>query len=138
MDLSEGPHFPYAQAIILLRRPYMAQVYFVTARSLMVVSAGIVLLLGLIHLAYTLWGAQLTPRDSALQDAMGQVSLVLTRETTVWKAWLGFNVSHSMGAILFGLVYGYLAFAQAELFFKSMFLLAVGLAMLGGLVVLSK
>jgi hypothetical protein len=43
-----------------------------------------------------------------------------------------------MGAILFGLVYGFLANAYPELLFNSPFLLAVGLAMLGGLAVLGK
>ena len=35
------------------------------AKLLMMASAGVVLLLGLVHLAYAFWGAQLTPRDSA-------------------------------------------------------------------------
>ncbi len=56
----------------------------------------------------------------------------------MWRAWVGFNASHSMGLILFGLVFGYLALAHAELLFRSAFLLVVGLAMLVGFVVLSK
>jgi hypothetical protein len=51
---------------------------------------------------------------------------------------VGFNASHSYGAILFGLVYGYLAVAHREVLFNSPFLLAVGLAMLGGLLFLGK
>jgi hypothetical protein len=103
---------------------------------LMAASAAILLVLGVLHLIYTFWGPKLTPRDPALQVAMQAVSPVLTRQTTMWKAWVGFNASHSMGAILFGLVYGYLALAHAELLFASPFLLAVGLAMVGGLAVL--
>lgn len=56
----------------------------------------------------------------------------------MWRAWVGFNVSHSMGAILFGLVFGFLALAHGPLVFQSPFLLMVGLAMLGGFVVLGK
>ncbi|MEP6995000.1 MAG: hypothetical protein ABI968_10805 [Acidobacteriota bacterium] len=56
----------------------------------------------------------------------------------MWRAWVGFNVSHSMAAILFGLVFGYFALAHEQLLFHSPFLLVVGLAMLGGFVVLSK
>ena len=108
------------------------------AKSLMTASAGIVLVLGVIHLVYTFWGPQLTPRDPALQAAMSQVSPVLTRETTMWKLWIGFNATHSMGAILFGLIYGYLAIAHGELLFKSPFLLVVGLAMVGGFVILGR
>ena len=69
---------------------------------------------------------------------MQQVSPVVTRQTTMWKAWVGFNASHSMGAMLFGLIYGYLAIAHGPLLFQSPFLLIVGLAMLGGLVTLGK
>ena len=104
----------------------------------MVASAGIILLLGVIHLVYTFYGKKLTPRDPALQAAMRQVSPVLTRATTMWKTWVGFNASHSMGAMLFGLIYGYLALAHEALLFRSPYLLAVGLAMLGGWVVLGK
>jgi hypothetical protein len=51
---------------------------------------------------------------------------------------MGFNASHSMGLILFGLIYGYLALAHGQLLFRSPFLLVVGLAMLCGLVALCK
>jgi hypothetical protein len=56
----------------------------------------------------------------------------------MWRAWIGFNASHSMGAILFGLVFGFLALAHGQLLFRSPFLLVVGLAMLGGFVALGK
>ena len=79
------------------------------AKILMVLSASIVLTLGVVHLVYTFWGPKLTPRDPALQISMSQISPVITKETTMWRAWVGFNASHSMGAILFGLVFGFLA-----------------------------
>lgn len=78
----------------------------------MVISAGILLALGSLHLVYTFWGSRLTPLDPALKVRMSEVPLVLTKETTMWKAWIGFNASHSMAAILFGLIYGYLAIAR--------------------------
>jgi hypothetical protein len=106
--------------------------------ALVAVSAGIILLLGLVHLFYTFRGPKLTPRDPALRESMSQVSPVLTRQTTMWKAWVGFNASHSLGAILFGLVYGYLAIAHPGFLFGSPFLLTVGLAMLLAYVVLAK
>src|SRR5579862_8517549 len=108
------------------------------ARVLMVVSASIILTLGVTHFVYTFWGPNLTPRDHALQISMSQISPVITKETTMWRCWIGFNASHSMGLILFGLVFGFLAVAHAKLLFRSPFLLGVGLAMLGGLVVLCK
>src|SRR5258708_39963381 len=95
------------------------------APSLVGVSAGIILLLGILHLLYTFRGQKLHPRDAALETRMKEVSPVLTRETTMWKAWVAFNASHSCGAILFGLVYGYLAVAQSSFLFHSPFLLLV-------------
>jgi hypothetical protein len=108
------------------------------ARILMVLSASIVFTLGVVHLVYTFWGPMLIPRDPALQISMSQISPVITKETTMWRCWVGFNASHSMGLILFGLVFGYLALAHGQLLFQSPFLLVVGLAMLGGFVVLCK
>src|SRR6185436_17582445 len=93
---------------------------------------------GALHLAYTFWGPKLTPRDPAVQLSMKQSSVVIAKEMTMWRAWVGFNVSHSMGALLFGLVFGYLAAAQPEILFRSPFLLGVGLATLVGFVVVSK
>jgi hypothetical protein len=108
------------------------------ARILMVLSASIIFMLGVVHLVYTFWGPQLTPRDPALQLSMSQISPVITKETTMWRAWMGFNASHSMGLILFGLIFGFLALAHDQLLFQLPFLIVVGLAMLGGFVVLCK
>ena len=104
----------------------------------MVLSAGIIFTLGAVHLTYTFWGPNLSPRDPTLQISMSQISPVITKETTMWRCWVGFNATHSMGLILFGLVFGFLALAHDQLLFRSPFLLVVGLAMLVGLVVLCK
>src|SRR5277367_2173763 len=104
----------------------------------MVLSASIIFALGLIHLVYTFWGPNLTPRDPALQISMSQIAPRITKETTMWRGWIGFNASHSMGLILFGLIFGFLALAHAQLLFRSSFLLVVGLAMLGGFIVLCR
>jgi hypothetical protein len=103
----------------------------------MVLSASIIFTLGIVHLVYTFWGPNLTPRDPALEISMSQTSPVITKET-MWRAWVGFNASHSIGLILFGLIFGFLALAHGQLLFKSPFLLVVGLAVLGGFVVLCK
>lgn len=101
-------------------------------------SAAIILLLGLLHLLYTFYGPKLLPRDRELQARMQKVSPVITHETTMWKAWVGFNASHSFGAILFGAVYGYLSMEHSAFLFQSSFLLALGLLLLFGYVFLAK
>ena len=101
-------------------------------------SAGIVLLLGLAHLLFTFRGPAFLPRDRALKARMDEVAPVISQETTMWKAWVGFNASHSFGAILFGAVWGYLALVHEEFLFGSGFLLGLGLLLLCGYVLLAK
>jgi hypothetical protein len=105
---------------------------------LMVASASIILLLGTVHLIYTFVGPKLRPRDATLEAAMREGHPRITNETTMWRAWIGFNASHSMGAILFGLIYAFLALAHPQLLFGSAYLLAVGFALLLGYLALGK
>jgi len=106
------------------------------ASALITASAAIILLLGLVHLLYTFHGRKLHPRDAALEAQMREGHPGLTRKTTMWKSWVGFNASHSFGAILFGLVYGYLALLHSNFLFQSPFLLGLGLLLLAGYVFL--
>jgi hypothetical protein len=108
------------------------------APLLVAASAAIILLLGLVHLLYTFRGVKLHPRDAKLTAAMRQVSPVLTRQTTMWKTWVGFNASHSLGAILFGAVYGYLALVHGAFLFASAYLMLLGLATLASYVFLAR
>jgi hypothetical protein len=104
----------------------------------MTAGVSIVGLMGFGHLLLTFFGPKLRPRDGALQAAMRNTAPVITTQTDIWKMWIGFNVSHSMGAMLFALVYGYLAMASGDLLFQSVFLQIVGLGMLAGFVVLAR
>ena len=105
---------------------------------LMIGSALITLVLGLAHLVFTFWSPKLLPCDAGLIGSMKAVPLVITNETTVWKAWIGFNASHSMALILFGLIYGYLAIAHPVVLFDSIFLQLVGFLMLAGFLILCR
>jgi hypothetical protein len=69
---------------------------------------------------------------------MQQVSPVLSSETTMWRAWIGFNASHSLALIVFGLIYGYLALSNSEFLFRSPILLVLGFGMLFGLLALAR
>jgi hypothetical protein len=104
----------------------------------MFASAAVIFSLGLLHLIYTFWGPKLRPRDTELQAAMNKVSPVISKETTMWRCWIGVNATHSMSLILFGVIYGFLALEHPELLFHSTFLLAVGFATLCGFFVLAK
>ena len=95
-------------------------------------SAAVIGLLGALHLLYTFSGTKLRPRDTHLERQMALVSPEISRHTTMWRAWIGFNASHAFGALLFAGVYGYLALLQPALLFASPFLLGLGLLLLLG------
>ena len=103
---------------------------------LLAAGAAIVLCLGTAHLWLTFRGTALHPRDESLTARMREVTPRLTRQTTMWRAWVGFNASHSVGAMLFGLTWGYLALAQPGVLFASVFLRGLGLVLLAGYAVL--
>ncbi len=106
--------------------------------ALIALSAAIIGLLGLAHLAYTFIGHKLDAQDPELQAAMKAGQLNITNETSVWRATKGFNASHSLGALLFAAIYGYLAIAHLAFLQQSHFLLVTGLIMLLSLLLLAK
>ncbi|MGB8888202.1 MAG: hypothetical protein WCC87_15825 [Candidatus Korobacteraceae bacterium] len=80
-----------------------------TAQVLLDLGGGIFLLLGLLHALYTCLDIRrprrLVPKDPAVAIAMAESQLRLAGgRTTMWRAWVGFNFSHSLGVIVFGLV----------------------------------
>ena len=78
--------------------------------------------LGTIHLVYTFFGTRLAPYDANTITQMKGSSLRLTKETTVWKAWIGFNASHSLGAIIVAAVYIPLCISHFEVLRQSIWL----------------
>jgi len=110
----------------------------IIARILIGAYAAIILYFGSAHLAYTFVTDELTPVDGQLEMAMKRVAPRISSETTMWKVWVGFNVSHSMGLMLFGLIYGYLAVYRWDVLQKSYFLAGLGLVALVSYVVLAR
>lgn len=97
-----------------------------SAAAFVAASAAILFALGLGHLLLTYFSRAFSPRDPALEAQLKSVSPRLTRQTTMWRGQVGFHASHSLGAMLFGAVYGYLALAQGDFLFQSRFLVALG------------
>lgn len=96
-------------------------------------SALIIGMLGAAHLLFTFVGPRLRPRDRSLPARMDASHLVLTEETTVWRAWIGFNASHSLGALLFAGVYALLADRHPAVLFGDPLLLGFGAGLLSAL-----
>jgi len=107
-------------------------------RILISACAAIILYFGSVHLELTFFTDQLTPVDGQLETAMKHVAAHISSETTMWKTWVGFNVSHSMGLMLFGLIYGYLTLYRWDVLQKSYFLAGLGLVVLVSYVVLAR
>ena len=108
------------------------------SRILLTASAMIVLVLGFIHLAFTFFTRKLSPRDEELEKLMRQVSPRLTRQITMWKGWIAFNTTHSLGIIFFGVIYVYLALFAWTLLVHSPFFVVVGIAFFASNLVVAK
>jgi hypothetical protein len=78
--------------------------------ALATMSAGIFAVLGVLHLVYTLhdFGARpryFRPRDAALLSSMRQTQTAIAPNgRDYWSGVLGFNLSHSLGVLLFALL----------------------------------
>jgi hypothetical protein len=108
------------------------------SRILLGASAAIMLFIGSVHLKYTAFTHKLDPADGRLEMAMKGTAMRISGQTTMWNAWTGFNFSHSLALILFGLLYGYLVICRWEVLHSSFFLAILGLLVLLSYVVLSR
>lgn len=89
------------------------------AQSLIVAGALLFGLLGTLHLIYTFFTDNFNARDASTTAAMKATHPVLTRRTSLWNAWVGFNASHSLGAMLFAAIYLVLALGHMPLLSQS-------------------
>jgi len=97
------------------------------AQILWIIGAFIVLTLGTFHLAYTFFTDKFSSRNANVVEEMKNSYPRLTNKTTLWKAWIGFNASHSTGAIFIGLVNIILAVQYFPLLKQSYFLLTLNI-----------
>ena len=94
---------------------------------LLIIGAAIFGVLGTLHLYYTFFTNKFMTRDRKVAEAMKATSPLLTNRTTMWDTWIGFNGSHSLGAIVISIFYILLATTHMEVIreTKSFVLLAV-------------
>ncbi|MEG0003337.1 MAG: hypothetical protein RR720_09110 [Comamonas sp.] len=95
-----------------------------------VASAAVIGLLGAGHLFLTYRSKRFDPRDAALTAALAVTSPLISDQTTMARAAQGFHASHSLGFMLFALVWSYLALFHWSMLEQSLVLLTLGLAML--------
>jgi hypothetical protein len=66
----------------------------------------------------------LAPVDDRVRIAMVDAPLRLAPQTTMWRSWVGFNLSHSLGLVVFGGLLTGLAWRDFDLVAHSAFLKA--------------
>jgi hypothetical protein len=108
------------------------------AQLLWIAGASILLVLGTLHLAYTFFTDKFSSRNTNVVEEMKQSFPRLTNKTTLWKAWIGFNASHSVGAIFIGLINIILAVQYFELLKQSFLLLILNIVTIGFYLFLAK
>jgi len=108
---------------------------------LVVFGSSIFLLLGVVHTVLTFQDLgkprNFTPRDANLRAAMEQSAVALHPKLNLWKAWLGFHFSHSLGLAMFGSVFLYIGIFYPVLFSQSPLLQGCSVLISAAYVVLS-
>jgi len=105
---------------------------------LIILGASVVGVLGSIHLVYTFFTNKFDARDPGAAAAMKAASPVLTRRTTLWRAWIGFNASHSLGLLLFAATYLILAIGHMSVLRDSATLTWLPVVATGGWMALAR
>ena len=71
---------------------------------LTIAASSIFAILGTIHLIYTFYTKKFDPRNKDLIIEMNNTGLVISKDLNMWKTWIKFSASHSLGAMYFGII----------------------------------
>jgi hypothetical protein len=89
-------------------------------QAFIIIASSIFAILGLVHGVLALKDisnpSTFTPLDAGLREAMQKSEIAIHPNTNLWRAWIGFNLSHSLGIIVFGSAFLYIGIYQASLF----------------------
>lgn len=112
----------------------MAQTFFILGSLPFIV-------LGFAHGVYT-WiertrPFRLTPRKPEVREAMQDSTMNIHPSTNMWRAWLGFNFSHSLGAVAFGIIYLTLTLTDFTVIASNPLLLGLPVAFSGTFLLLA-
>lgn len=91
------------------------------ARYLWIFGSIIVGTLGTIHLIYTFFTNRFLPVQKNVMEEMRNASPNLSTDLSMWKAWIGFNASHSAGLIFIAVVNCFLVLKHFSIVQKSHF-----------------
>lgn len=103
----------------------------IIAKYLWETGSVIIAVLGCMHLYYTFFTDKFSSRNEKAVEEMKTSFPILTKEMTIWNAWISFNATHSSGAIFIGAINFYLAvryftILQSDHFFFLFNILTMG------------
>jgi hypothetical protein len=98
----------------------------------------IITILAGLHLYYTFFTDKFSSRNQNLVKEMQTATPILTKQVTMWNAWMGFNGSHSAGGIFIGVMNFYLAMQYFSELRTDHFLFLFNILTLGFYVWLAK
>ncbi len=93
-----------------------------TAQALIIAGSIVLGILGFAHYVYVLLTNKFHAYNDAVTQSMHQTSPVLTKDTTMWQAWIGFNYSHSFGVLWIPFIYIPLAINHFHVLQNSLWL----------------
>lgn len=90
----------------------------VGAQMLQIAAGALYALLGASHTGIALRDLirpqKLTPSDGNVRRAMQSADVAIAPGTNLWRAWMGFNLTHCIGLLLFGGILVYLGLNLGE------------------------
>ncbi len=92
------------------------------AQTLIIIGATVIGVLGFAHFIYVLATNKFNAFDEQVTIGMKNTSPVITKHTSMWRAWLGFNYSHSFGVLWVPFVYIPLALNHMPILQNSIWL----------------
>lgn len=79
------------------------------AKILWITGSALIGFLGTIHLVYTFFTDKFLPYDKTVLTGMKATNPLLSKDINMWRAWVGFNGSHSSGIIFIAVINIFLA-----------------------------
>jgi hypothetical protein len=94
------------------------------ARALLALGGIVFALLGAGHAFLTIRDLfqprTFTPPGNELQQAMKNSTVAIHPASNLWQAWMGFNLSHALGVIVFGVTLTSIAITSIEFFERNL------------------
>lgn len=107
------------------------------AQYLWLAGSVIIALLGLLHLRGTFYGNMFATRNPKLGEEMKVSYPMISKDMTMWGAWISFNATHSVAAIFIGIINFYLALRHFNFMLQDHFFFLLTIAAMSFIVWLS-